>query len=83
MFGKLLCGITGRIQLKSLAVRGLTSPLRCGVENLQRIYVHEQDHSRKVRFEVTETPKKPLQEVIANKLNLCCGRCQGCLKLSS
>jgi hypothetical protein len=59
----------------------ITFKMWCG--ELARIYVHEQDHQRKVRFEVIETPKKPLQEVIANKLNLCCGRCQGCLKQSS
>jgi hypothetical protein len=59
----------------------ITFKMWCG--ELARIYVHEQDHSRKVRFEVTETPKKSLQEVIVNKLNLCCGRCSGCLKLSS
>ncbi len=56
----------------------ITFKMWCG--ELARIYVHEQDHSRKVRFEVIETPKKPLQEVIANKLSLCCGRCSGCLR---
>ena len=59
----------------------ITFKMWCG--ELARIYVHEQDHSRKVRFEVIETPKKPLQQVIANKLNLCCSRCSGCLRQSS
>jgi hypothetical protein len=58
----------------------ITFKMWCG--ELARIYVHEQDHSRKIRFEVTETPKKPLQEVIANKLKLCCGRCSQCSRLS-
>ncbi len=59
----------------------ITFKMWCG--ELARIYVHEQKESRKVRVEVIETPKKPLQQVIADKLNLCCGRCQGCLKQSS
>jgi len=56
----------------------VTFKMWCG--ELARIYVHEQDHFRKVRFEVTETPKKPLQEVISKKLDLCCGRCSQCSK---
>ncbi|MGA3060152.1 MAG: hypothetical protein ABSD92_07250 [Candidatus Bathyarchaeia archaeon] len=59
----------------------ITFQMWCGL--LARIYVHEQDHSRKVRFEIAQTPKESLQEVIAKKLNLCCGRCPGCLKQSS
>ncbi len=59
----------------------ITFTMWCGL--LARIYVHEQDDSRKVRFEVVETPKKSLQEVIAKKLHLCCGACSGCLKQSS
>jgi hypothetical protein len=58
----------------------ITFKMWCG--ELARIYVHEHDRSRKVRWEVTETPKKPLQEVIANKLNLCCGRCAQCIRQS-
>lgn len=52
----------------------------CG--ELARIYTHEQDRVRKVRFEVIETPKKPLKEVIANKLDFCCARCLACTKQS-
>jgi hypothetical protein len=59
----------------------ITFKMWCG--ELARIYVHEQNRSRKIRFEVTETPKKPLQEVIATKLNLCCGRCTQCSRQSS
>ncbi len=59
----------------------ITFKMWCG--ELARIYVHEQDNSRKVRFEIVETPKKPLQQVIADKLNLRCSRCSGCLKQSS
>ena len=56
----------------------ITFKMWCG--ELARIYVHEQDRSRKVRWEVTETPKKTLQEVMAKKLNFCCGRCAQCTK---
>jgi hypothetical protein len=56
----------------------ITFKMWCG--ELARIYVHEQDHCRKIRFEVVETPKKPLQQVIADKLNLCCKGCSGCLR---
>ncbi len=58
----------------------ITFKLWCG--ELARIYVHKQDHSRKVRFEKIETPKKPLQQVIADKLNLDCSRCVRCLRQS-
>ncbi len=56
----------------------ITFKLWCG--ELARIYVHHQDQTRKVRLEVIETPKKSLQQVIAEKLNLCCSKCGGCLK---
>ncbi len=59
----------------------ITFKMWCG--ELARIYVHESSNSRKVRFEVTETPKKPLQEIIAKKLELCCGRCAQCIRQSS
>ncbi len=58
----------------------ITFKMWCG--ELARIYVHEQDRSRKIRWEVTETPKKTLQEVIASKLNFCCGRCPQCSRQS-
>jgi len=58
----------------------ITFKMWCG--ELARIYVHEQDNSRKVRYEVVETPKKPLQQVISGKLGFCCMGCSGCLKQS-
>lgn len=58
----------------------ITFKMWCG--ELARIYVHEQENSRKVRFEVLETPRKTLQQVIANKLNLCCRGCKECLRQS-
>ena len=56
----------------------ITFKMWCG--ELARIYVHKQDQTRKVRLEVIETPKKPLQQLIAEKLNLCCGKCSESLK---
>jgi hypothetical protein len=58
----------------------ITFKMWCG--ELARIYVHEQEESRKVRFEVTQTPKKPIHEILANKLCLCCGGCFACTKHS-
>ena len=56
----------------------VTFKMWCGL--LARIYVHEQERSRKVRFEVLERPRKSLKDVIGKKLNFGCGGCEGCTK---
>jgi hypothetical protein len=58
----------------------ITFKMWCG--ELARIYVHCQDKSQKLRLEIIQNPNKPLREAIAEKLNLCCGRCKWCSKPS-
>jgi hypothetical protein len=52
----------------------------CG--ELARIYVHLHDKTSRLRLEVVQNPEKSLQKAVAEKLNLCCGRCKECLKPS-
>jgi hypothetical protein len=54
----------------------VTFKMWCG--ELARIYLHHYEQSSRVRLEVVQRPEKPLQQAIAEKLNLCCGRCKGC-----
>jgi hypothetical protein len=52
----------------------------CG--ELARVYTHYQDNIQKVRVEIVQTPDKSLIDAVAEKLNLCCGRCKWCSKQS-
>ena len=56
----------------------LTFKMWCGI--LARIYVHQQDRTQKLRIEVIQSPDKTLRRATAEKLNLCCSRCNGCSK---
>jgi hypothetical protein len=58
----------------------LTFKMWCGI--LARIYIHHQDRTQKIRMEIIQAPNKPLRQVVAEKLNLCCSRCAGCSKQS-
>jgi hypothetical protein len=70
----------GRDSTQEFSGEGFNVSFRLWCGELARIYIHEHDRIRKVRMEVIECPRKPLEKVIEEKLNLCCSRCRLCIK---